>query len=230
MTTRPIIVIDIETLPCDNPDQIQYLLASVKPDSRLKDPAKIDADIAEKRTEVIGKTGLDGGFGRILCASASVVFGDNEHIATFASPVVDETSTLIGLLEYIEQVANSCGAGRYSAPIYVGHNLSFDLRFIAQRCVVNGVKFKKSMLPFDAKAWSEDAIDTMQVWAGFGNRITLDKLCVALGVPSPKGDIDGSKVAQAFADGRFAEIVEYNRNDVTATKACFRAMQKGGMV
>jgi predicted PolB exonuclease-like 3'-5' exonuclease len=210
--------------------QVDYLLASVKADSRLKDHAKIEADIAEKRAEVIGKTGLDGSFGRILCASVSVVVGTDNHIATFGSPVVDEASTLKALIEQIDMIANTTTSKGFSRPVFVGHNIGFDLRFIAQRCVVNGVTFNKGLLPFDAKAWSDDVVDTMLVWAGFGNRITLDKLCVALGVPSPKGDIDGSKVAQAFADGRFAEIVEYNRNDVSATKACYLKMKQGGMI
>ena len=45
------IVIDIETLPCADQQQIDYLIESVTADSRLKDPEKIAADIAQKRDE-----------------------------------------------------------------------------------------------------------------------------------------------------------------------------------
>ena len=52
------IVIDIETLPCADQQQIDYLIESVTADARLKDPEKIASDIAQKRSEVIAKTGL----------------------------------------------------------------------------------------------------------------------------------------------------------------------------
>lgn len=221
------IVIDIETLPCANPKQVEYLLASVKPDARLKDPAKVEADIAEKRAEVVDKTGLDGSFGRILCASVCDV--DTGAVHTSASAEVDEASVLRSLLEKINEIVND-GTHTPLKPRIIGHNALWDLRFIAQRCAVNGVVFSKSIIPFDAKPWGDSVVDTMALWAGTGNRITLDRLCVALGVPSPKGAMDGSMVAQYFAEGRLAEIVDYNRADVIATRDCYLKMKLAGMV
>ena len=56
------IVIDIETLPCADQQQIDYLIESVTADSRLKRSRKIAADIAQQARKVVAKTGLDGGF------------------------------------------------------------------------------------------------------------------------------------------------------------------------
>lgn len=218
------IVVDIETLPAVDPVQIEYLLASVKADARLKDPAKVAADIEEKKAEAVGKTGLDGSFGRILCASIGDV--DSDEIITLSSPEVDEAYVLQGLLDAIYE---SCGKVSHTpvAPVIVGHNIGWDLRFIAQRCVVNGVKFDQKFLPFNAKPW--EMADTMTLWAGTGNRISLDRLCVALGIESPKSEIDGSKIAEYFAAGRLPEILQYNRDDVAATRACYRRMRETGM-
>lgn len=221
------IVIDIESLPCANQDQIEYLMDSVTADSRLKDPEKIAADIAQKRAEVIGKTGLDGSFGRILMVSLCVV--DSDDIVTFASPDSDEQYVLQSLIDEIERIVNENTTTPFP-PVFVGHNLTWDLRFIAQRCVVNGVKFNRRVLPFDAKPWSDQLIDTMTVWAGNGNRISLDRLCHALGIKSPKGEMDGSQVAQYFADGRIDDIINYNRADVRATRECYEIMKSAGMV
>jgi predicted PolB exonuclease-like 3'-5' exonuclease len=64
----------------------------------------------------------------------------------------------------------------------------------------------------------------MTQFAGHGNRISLDKLCLALSIPSPKGDMDGSMVNQAVKDGRLLEVVEYCKRDVIATREVYRRM------
>lgn len=218
------LILDIESLPCEDEKKIAYLVGSVTPDSRLKDPEKIAADIEQKKAEAVGKTGLDGSFGRILCAS--VADAEGGEIITLSSPVVDETCVLTGLLKVISEMC-SRESHTPTTPVIVGHNIGWDLRFIAQRCVINGVKLNKKFLPFDAKPW--EMADTMTMWAGTGNRISLDRLCVALGVESPKGDLDGSKVAEYFAAGRLDEILAYNRADAEATRQCYKIMRAMGM-
>lgn len=60
----------------------------------------------------------------------------------------------------------------------------------------------------------------MLVWAGYGKFISLDALCGALGVPSPKdGGMDGSKVFDAWRAGDYEAIARYNLAD-TQTVAC----------
>jgi len=219
------IVIDIETLPCANPEQIAYLLDSVKADARLKDPAKIEADIVEKRAECIDKTGLDGSFGQIFMVSVSEV-GSDEIFTTHGD---NEEYVLNVLMDTIKDICNS-GTHTPLRPVIIGHNIGWDLRFIAQRCAVNGVRVDRRFIPFDAKPWDGHYIDTMTSWAGVGNRITLDRLCHALGVTSPKGEMDGSMVATYYSQGRIDDIIKYNRADVAATKACYKIMKQAGIV
>jgi hypothetical protein len=218
------IVIDIETLPCSNPEQIAYLLDSVKADARLKDPAKIEADIAEKRAECIDKTGLDGSFGRVLMVSVSEV-GSDEIYTTHGDC---EEYVLNVLMDTLRDICNS-GTITHR-PVIIGHNVGWDLRFLAQRCAVNGVRVDRKLIPFDAKPWDGHYIDTMTAWAGVGNRINLDRLCHALGVKSPKGEMDGSQVATYYSEGRIDDIIKYNRADVTATKQCYQIMKQAGIV
>ena len=113
------------------------------------------------------------------------------------------------------------------ATTVVGHNASsFDLRFLVQRYIVNGIRPPSVIRrAADAKPWAaEKVFDTMVQWAGVGNRISLDKLCLALNIKSPKGEIDGSKVGEFVAAGRISEVADYCRNDVTATKAVYQRM------
>jgi predicted PolB exonuclease-like 3'-5' exonuclease len=49
-------------------------------------------------------------------------------------------------------------------------------------------------------------------------------LCLALSIPTPKGDLDGSKVWQYVQDGRHEEVAAYCRRDVEATRQVHRRM------
>ncbi len=95
-----------------------------------------------------------------------------------------------------------------------------------QRYIINSIRpplvLKRAA---EAKPWeTEKVFDTMIQFAGVGNRISLDKLCLALSIQSPKGDMDGSKVGQYVADGRLEEVSEYCKRDVEATREVFKRM------
>jgi predicted PolB exonuclease-like 3'-5' exonuclease len=55
-------------------------------------------------------------------------------------------------------------------------------------------------------------------------RVSLDRLCKILGVPTSKGDMDGSKVAETAAAGEWDKIARYCEGDVIATRACYLKM------
>ena len=106
----------------------------------------------------------------------------------------------------------------------VGHNVSaFDLRFLWQRAVILGIPRPQS-IPWQAKPW--ELQDAMVMWnPDREKRISLDRLCKVLGIKSPKGDLDGSKIAQAWADGRHDDIAHYCKADVDATRACWQKLK-----
>ena len=59
------------------------------------------------------------------------------------------------------------------------------------------------------------------------DRSNLDVVCWALGIESPKGQMDGSMVAPAYARGEIEEIARYNLADVRATTAVFHHVRDG---
>ncbi len=117
-------------------------------------------------------------------------------------------------------------ASMHNAITIVGHNLqSFDIRFLWQRYVVNGIRPHAIIsAAVHAKSYDSRVFDTMTHFAGWGNRISLDKLCLALSIPSPKGDMDGSMVGKYVADGRIAEVAAYCKKDVIATREAYKRM------
>ena len=224
------LVLDIETLPVDINDaaKVAYLIGDVSTDARLKDPEKIAAAMATAQTEAVSKTGLDGAFGRVLM----VTIGDVEsgELITIASDSVNEALVLGGLLDTLAKLSSG-ETGRPDPLCIIGHNIGWDIRFLVQRCAVHGLKVDGRLLPFNAKPWDGDKmIDTMIGWAGVGGKIKLDRLCVALGIESPKGEMDGSQVAAFFAAGRFEDIVKYNRDDVVATMRVYKKLAAAGLV
>jgi predicted PolB exonuclease-like 3'-5' exonuclease len=209
------IVIDIETYKTTNPAHMAYLVSNVKASGTLKDPDKIAADIAAKQTEVVGKTSFDGAFGSIICIGAYMPDSD-EFICQYNSGD-DEKLVLENFMAFIDGMIEGQGS-----PIIVGHNVTWDWRFIVHRCIVNGVRISNG---FPKRDRSDHLIDTMTAWAGYRDTISLDKLCVALDIPTPKDEMDGSKVGAAYEAGDHAGIMKYNKLDCIATAAVYKKMQ-----
>ena len=219
------IIADIETLRCTDEGQIKYLVDSVKPDSRLKDPAKVAADIEEKQKAVIEKSGLDGGFG-MLALVGMLTQGIALRFANHEGTLQGERKMLGDFWEHVNS-----NLMQKSAPVIVGHNIKWDLRFIAQRSAVHGIFVNREFLGLNER-YSNRIICTMEAWAGWGNTISLDRLCHALGVESPKRDIDGSQVHDLWmsgADGR-DRVMDYNYYDLVATRECYERLRMVGMV
>ena len=90
---------------------------------------------------------------------------------------------------------------------------------------IGGDIFLPSFIPSPHARVGRDYGDTMALWAGYGQRISLDRLCKALGIPSPKAEgVDGSQVFDLWQAGEYAQIAEYNMRDVVATRACWLRM------
>ena len=64
----------------------------------------------------------------------------------------------------------------------------------------------------------------MTEFAGYNNRISMNDLCLALGIDGKGDDIDGSKVWDFVQQGKIAEVAEYNKADVVRTRAIYNRM------
>jgi len=110
----------------------------------------------------------------------------------------------------------------------VGHNvIGFDLPFIFQRCLVNNITVRPfvNLGEFNVRG----VYDTMhRWWLGSRNRVALDDIAWALGIPSSKTEeVEGSRVFELYQAGRLAEIREYNLNDVSVTRKVYERLVSG---
>ncbi|MFQ5849716.1 MAG: ribonuclease H-like domain-containing protein [Candidatus Binatia bacterium] len=108
--------------------------------------------------------------------------------------------------------------------LFVGHNiLDFDLRFIYQRSIINQIKPSRE-IPF-ARFRSSPVFDTMHEWTRWGRDfIKLDLLAKSLNIPSPKTDLDGSKVYEYYRAGKQSQIYDYCKGDVETVRRIYRRM------
>lgn len=232
--------LDLETIPCERQDVRDYLaekicketqdkLLNVKAPSNYKDEVKIVEYInsatralldgeASAIDDAVNKTGLDGAFGRVCCIGYVLDEADEpEAIYGLDEPVI---------LNQFNEALNTIPASMWSATTVVGHNLiAFDIRFLIQRYIVNSIRPHPIIsMAARAKPWEQEkCFDTMTQFAGVGHRISLDKLCLALGLEG-KGDITGADVWPMVQAGRIKDVAEYCKHDVLITRAVFKRM------
>jgi hypothetical protein len=220
------ITLDIETVPTQRQDVRDYIAKTVTPPGNISKAETIAKWNEESRPaaveEAVNKTGLDGAFGQVVCIGFDL-HDTGEPDAIYG---LDEAD----VLTRFNDALNTIRPSDLMSTTIVGHNVAgFDLRFLAQRYIVNGIRPHQLIArAAQAKPWeSEKVFDTMVQFAGVGNRISLDKLCLALGLPG-KGDITGADVWPMVQAGKLAEVADYCKNDVRKTRAVFKRMTFAG--
>ena len=191
-------VFDIETVPLAD---AEVYLESPKPRANLKDPAKIEADMAEKQAALLARAALDPDLCRIVAAGWD---GDGRA----ESAVCEDTAQERLLLERFWR--QSQGA------TLVGFNcLGFDLPVLLRRSLYLGV-------PAPALALNKyrpgSIIDLMQRLAYQGTLTyrSLAFYCQRFGVAVPD-DVTGADIGALVAAGEWTKVHDHVRADVAKT-------------
>jgi len=190
-----IIFLDIETVPTD---------------PSLQENGLLEAQIQLNETELLKKLSLSAATAKILCLCYAI-----EPPAGCEVQVLQGEETEI--IKAFWKLAAECN-------LFVGHNiLDFDLRFIYQRSIIHQIKPSRD-IPF-TRFRNAPIYDTMQEWSKWGREhASLDTLSKALGIPSPKESLDGSKVYPYYRAGKLAEIIEYCKRDVDSARQVYRRL------
>lgn len=101
---------------------------------------------------------------------------------------------------------------------FTGHNIrEFDVPFLCRRLLINALPIPPYLDFQNRKPWETSLVDTFQYWrfGDYKNYTSLKLLAAALGVPSPKDDIDGSQVGAVYwKDNDLRRIADYCQRDV----------------
>lgn len=209
---------DIETIPA--PEHARQYLEYLH--ERKKEKSGKDTDFEE----FLSQTSFDGSFGRILC----ICYALNGEEVQSLSGKEDERE----MLEKFWQIAKD-------VDLFIGHNVhDFDLPFIIQRSVI--LKVKPTWQLFEVpgvKKWNMDKFldfarykstpifDTMWEWSHWGdsrNNKGLEHIALAMGFPTPKDGIDGSRVYEFYKAGKTDEVIKYCKRDVETTRLVYSRM------
>ncbi|MCC6782437.1 MAG: ribonuclease H-like domain-containing protein [Planctomycetes bacterium] len=214
-----VLVIDIETVPDtgirDMPPTIVKALTEF---SKRKD---VDESLVR---------GLSPFFAKVVSLAFGEGSGDADHaIEVLAVPRGEaEAATLPEWAHAVDEATllESFWSLAAAAETVVTYNgFGFDVPFLVGRSLVHGIPARVDLLSQRFKL--RPHLDLLEILGQRGRGPSnLDVVCWALGIASPKGEMDGSMVAPAYESGRIAEIAVYNREDVRATRAVYRRVQE----
>lgn len=220
--TREInIFFDIETIPAQSEKIKNHVQSNISPPANYKKPEVISAWIEENRDAMYRKTALNGGFGQIVCIGYAV--NDNPVKVIYSDEWATSESDVLS--NFFSDISKSYKFGYHTPPQFIGHNIdNFDLRFIYQRAIILGIK-PPDFLPVNNKVYNNIHIfDTMVEWSGRHNFVSLNDICLSLGISQKSDEIDGSKVWDFVQNGKMKEVAEYCASDVEKVRAIYKRM------
>ena|SRR6218665_3190688 len=222
--TEDLIIIDIETAP------VSPSFDALNDEWKTLWEEKVRYSLPENLTAAAfypQRAGVMAEFARIVCISMAY-FLKEPHLKIRVKSFYgfDEKEILTQFLTTMNKIEknnkNWC---------FAGHNIKeFDIPFICRRLVINGLAIPPYLNFQNMKPWETNLVDTFQYWrfGDYKHFTSLKLLAAALGVPSPKDDIDGSMVGELFWVGTEEErkenlkrITRYCQKDVVATGNIF---------
>ena len=207
-----ILFLDIETAPqfpdyVSLPDGWKHLWDS-------KSASLVKYHEGQTNETLYPRAGIYAEFGKIVCISCGVLQGPaNERKIILKSFSRDDERKL---LQQFNEMLNKWSAGE--AKYLCAHNgKEFDFPYLCRRMIINGLSIPPMLNMAGKKPWEINHLDTMELWkfGDFKNYTSLSLLAQALGIPTPKDDIDGSMVWEVYwKEKNLPRIVTYCQKDV----------------
>lgn len=159
------------------------------------------------------RAGIYSEFSKIICISVGYLNSDGHlRIKSFFGD--SEKQILLDFVTLLQLHYNDPGQH-----FICGHNIKeFDIPFLCRRLLIHQIGLPTLLQISGKKPWqTEYLMDTMDLWR-FGDiksYTSLELLATTLGIETPKGDIDGSQVAEVYYNqGDIHRIVNYCQKDV----------------
>ena len=223
-----ILFLDIETVP-------QYPNYNEMPEEwktlwGLKAQYLIRNKEDETFETIYPRAGIYAEFGKIICISCGVIqaagIGKKIIIKSFAGD--DEKLVLHGFLEMIKKWA--AGEPKYLC----AHNgKEFDFPYLCRRLIIDNLPIPSLLNISGKKPWEINHLDTMDLWkfGDFKNYTSLNLLAHSLGIPTPKDDIDGSRVWEVYwKEKNLPRIITYCQKDVLTVAQIFLRMSGESLI
>jgi len=207
-----VMFLDIETVP----ESASYELLNPAMQSLWDKKSRQFRSPEQTASDVYERAGIYSEFGKIICISAGLIREKNPYSLRLKSFYGKEEKALLsGFSDMLTKFSKNS-----KVSLICAHNgKEFDFPYIARRMIINGLVIPEILDNAGKKPWEIKLLDTMDLWkfGDYKNYTSLDLLTSVLGIPTPKDDIDGSKVAGIFyMENDIERIVRYCEKDVLA--------------
>ena len=216
-----ILFLDIETVPIE--ENFNSLDAEMQQLWELKTQYQRRDEYTPE--DFYDRAGIWAEFGKIVCISVGY-FTFKGDIRNFrVTSFFGEESTIL-------KDFNNLLGNHFNQPQHLlcGHNAKeFDIPFIARRMIINQIPIPNKLNLFGKKPWEIPHLDTLELWkfGDYKHFTSLKLLTKILGIPSPKGDIDGSQVGHVFhVEKDIDRIVTYCEKDTIAVAQIFLRLRR----
>lgn len=142
------------------------------------------------------KAALYAEFNKIACVSLGVLTFNDEGERVLRVKSFFGYNEMIILDELLPRISK--------AKYLCAHNgKKFDFPLLARKYMQYGKQIPSILNVTGVKPWDVNHFDTMEVWQFNDSRafISLDTLAYVFGLPSPKQELDGSRVAEVYYGG-----------------------------
>jgi predicted PolB exonuclease-like 3'-5' exonuclease len=213
------LVFDIETVPAVDPTEL--------PESIAKNLARSAERWHEGDESKV--MGLSPYFGKVV----SLAIGEGElstdqpiRVLTVTPPEHDgrELPAWIRPMSEPDLLRSFWHLANHAELVVSYNGRGFDVPFLQVRSLIHGIPARVDLMSKPHAL--RPHLDLYRLLGqGRAGSTSLDVVCWALGIPSPKTHMDGSQVGPAYARGEIEAIAEYNAADVRATIAVYQQVR-----
>jgi DNA polymerase elongation subunit (family B) len=213
------LVVDIETVPTVDLREAPATIAQ-----------KVTQAAAQREYDEAKVMGLSPFFGQVV--SLAVGDGDKDPsvmpVTVFVVPPRghegDKLPPWIHAVSEKELLEAFWSLAGLADTVVTFNGLRFDIPYLIARSVILGVPARVDLMGRGFRPHC-DLLAVLTQDSRNLNPANLEIVCWALGIESPKGEMDGAMVAPAYQAGEIEKIATYNAADVRATAAVYQRVR-----
>jgi predicted PolB exonuclease-like 3'-5' exonuclease len=180
----------------------------------------------ETKETIYHRAGIYAEFGKIICISCGFIQGNAAGKRIILKSFYGENESVL-LLDFCDMV-NKWTSTEEAKYLCAHNGKEFDFPYLCRRLIINGLPVPGILNISGKKPWEVGHLDTLELWkfGDFKSFTSLNLLAHTLGIPTPKDDIDGSKVWSVYwNDKDLKRIVNYCQKDVVTVAQILLKMQ-----
>ena len=207
-----ILFLDIETVPQFS--SYNELPADWKQLWDIKSNSLVKYHEGQNNESLYPRAGIYAEFGKIVCISCGVLQGNSAQRKIIIKSFSGDDEKL--LLQQFNDMLIKWAAGEQK--FLCAHNgKEFDFPYLCRRMIIHHLLIPPMLNISGKKPWEVNHFDTLELWkfGDFKSFTSLNLLAHALGIQTPKDDIDGSMVWEVYwKEKNLQRIVTYCQKDV----------------